>query len=60
MGKPRPFALSFLNLLAKERGDAAANEAALVDHIKGLFLVKSKYNKDSASAGHIEMSSIGG
>ncbi|MCX5784830.1 MAG: GTP 3',8-cyclase MoaA [Elusimicrobia bacterium] len=37
----------------------AADDAALVKYIKGLFLVKSKYNKASAS-GHIEMSSIGG
>jgi len=34
--------------------------AELARHIKKIFLVKSKYRKDSASAGHIEMSSIGG
>ncbi len=39
---------------------AGADEAALADYIKKIFLVKSNYKKDSASAGHIEMSSIGG
>ncbi|PIU20608.1 MAG: GTP 3',8-cyclase MoaA [Elusimicrobia bacterium CG08_land_8_20_14_0_20_59_10] len=37
-----------------------ASEAGLVRHIKKAFLVKSKYRKDSPTAGHIEMSSIGG
>lgn len=40
------------------RGGAADGE--LVRHIKKVFLVKSQYKKDSVSAGHIEMSSIGG
>lgn len=39
---------------------AAAPDDALVDHIKKIFLVKSKYKKDSPTAGHIEMSSLGG
>jgi cyclic pyranopterin phosphate synthase len=39
---------------------AGADEAALVDYIKKAFLVKSNYKKDSATAGHIEMSSLGG
>ena len=39
---------------------AGAEEAALVDHIKKIFLVKSNYKKNSPSSGHIEMSSIGG
>ena len=39
---------------------AGAEEAVLVDYIKKIFLVKSKYKKDSPSAGHIEMSSLGG
>jgi len=37
----------------------SADDAALVEYAKSLFLVKSKYSKASAS-GHIEMSSIGG
>jgi len=37
-----------------------ADDAALSEYVKGLFLVKSKYNKTSTHAGHIEMSSIGG
>lgn len=39
---------------------AGAEEAVLADYIKKIFLVKSSYKKDSASAGHIEMSSLGG
>lgn len=39
---------------------AGAPEEALVDHIRKIFLVKSKYKKDSPTAGHIEMSSLGG
>ncbi|MBI4351466.1 MAG: GTP 3',8-cyclase MoaA [Elusimicrobia bacterium] len=39
---------------------AGADEDALADHIKKIFLVKSDYKKDSPSAGHIEMSSLGG
>lgn len=37
-----------------------ADDEALADYIKKIFLVKSNYRKDSASAGNIEMSSIGG
>jgi cyclic pyranopterin phosphate synthase len=37
----------------------AANDSALVEYIKTVFLVKSNYTKNSAG-GHIEMSSIGG
>ena len=37
-----------------------ADDAALVEYIKTVFLVKYGYNKKSASGGHIEMSSIGG
>jgi len=40
------------------RGDIS--DKALTEHIKGIFVVKSKYKKDSATAGHIEMSSLGG
>lgn len=39
---------------------AGADEAALADYIKKIFLVKSDYRKDSPSAGNIEMSSLGG
>lgn len=39
---------------------AGAEEAVLADYIKKIFLVKSTYKKDSPSAGHIEMSSLGG
>ncbi len=39
---------------------AGAGEDALADYIKKIFLVKSSYKKDSHSAGHIEMSSLGG
>ncbi len=37
-----------------------AGDAALADYIKKIFLVKSNYRKDSPTAGHIEMSSLGG
>ncbi len=37
-----------------------ADDAALADYIKKIFLVKSNYRKDSPTAGHIEMSSLGG
>lgn len=37
-----------------------ADDAALADYVKKIFLVKSKYSKDSPSSGNIEMSSIGG
>jgi len=47
------------DLLPLLRGGGQTDDTALVDHIKGLFLVKSNYNKASASR-HIEMSSIGG
>lgn len=39
---------------------AGAGDDVLVDYIKKIFLVKSNYKKDSPSAGHIEMSSLGG
>jgi len=39
---------------------AGAPDAALDEYLKKIFLVKSNYRKDSPSAGHIEMSSIGG
>ena len=39
---------------------AGAPDEALDDYIKKIFLVKSNYKKDSPTAGHIEMSSIGG
>jgi len=39
---------------------SGADDAALTDYVKNIFLVKSEYKKDSASAGHIEMSSLGG
>ena len=39
---------------------SGAPDAALDDYLKKVFLVKSNYKKDSPSAGHIEMSSIGG
>lgn len=44
---------------AKVRGEGADDEV-LVDYIKKIFLVKSNYTKASATAGHIEMSSLGG
>lgn len=53
---PRLFAGSTHDLRALLRGPF--DDTAPV-HIKGLFLVKSNYNKDSAS-GRIEMSGIGG
>lgn len=37
-----------------------ADDDALADYIKKIFLVKSNYKKDSPTAGHIEMSSLGG
>jgi len=39
---------------------AGVDDAALTGHIEKIFLVKSNYKKNSASAGHIEMSSLGG
>jgi len=59
-GKVYPclFSPSTHNLRDLLRG--GADEAALVDYIKKIFLVKSNYKKDSATAGHIEMSSLGG
>lgn len=39
---------------------ANAPDAALDDYLKKAFLVKSQYKKDSPTAGHIEMSSLGG
>ena len=47
-------------LQATCEGRLVPTEAELARHIKKVFLVKSKYRKDSATAGHIEMSSIGG
>ncbi|HBB67341.1 MAG: cyclic pyranopterin phosphate synthase MoaA [Elusimicrobia bacterium GWA2_56_46] len=46
------------NLRGRLRSGAGCAE--LARDIKNIFLVKSEYRKDSASAGHIEMSSIGG
>ena len=37
-----------------------ATDDALAEYVKRIFLVKSNYKKDSATAGHIEMSSLGG
>lgn len=48
-----------LRPLLRSRG-AAGDDAALAEYIKTAFLVKSRYNKNSASGGNIEMSSIGG
>ncbi|OGR62625.1 MAG: cyclic pyranopterin phosphate synthase MoaA [Elusimicrobia bacterium GWB2_63_22] len=39
---------------------AGAPDEALADYIRKIFLVKSNYKKDSSTAGHIEMSSLGG
>ena len=39
---------------------SGATDAELVRCVKKAFLVKSKYRKDSPTAGSIEMSSIGG
>ncbi|MBI5742974.1 MAG: GTP 3',8-cyclase MoaA [Elusimicrobia bacterium] len=39
---------------------AAAPDAALDDCLQKAFLVKSRYKKDSPTAGNIEMSSLGG
>ena len=39
---------------------AGAPDDALADYLEKIFLVKSNYKKDSATAGHIEMSSLGG
>jgi cyclic pyranopterin phosphate synthase len=55
---PCLFSPSTHTLRALLRSGAALDE--LTRHIKKVFLVKSHYRKDSASAGHIEMSSIGG
>jgi len=59
-GKVYPclFSPSTHNLRGLLRG--GADDAALIDNIKNIFLVKSDYKKDSATAGHIEMSSLGG
>ena len=39
---------------------AGATDDALADYLGKVFLVKSNYKKDSSTAGHIEMSSLGG
>lgn len=39
---------------------SGAPDEALDEYIKKVFLVKSGYKKDSPTAGHIEMSSLGG
>ena len=39
---------------------SGASDAELTRYIKNVFSVKARYRKDSPSAGHIEMSSIGG
>ncbi|MDD2806450.1 MAG: GTP 3',8-cyclase MoaA [Elusimicrobiales bacterium] len=39
---------------------AGTPEEALDDHIKKIFLVKSEYKRNSPTAGHIEMSDLGG
>jgi hypothetical protein len=44
----------------KDMMRSGATEDALDEYIQKIFLVKSKYKKDSPSAGHIEMSSRGG
>ncbi len=60
IGKVYPclFSPATHNLRALLRG--GADDYALFDYIKNIFLVKSSYKKDSPSSGHIEMSSIGG
>jgi cyclic pyranopterin phosphate synthase len=59
-GKVYPclFAGATHDLRALLRG--TVDDAALAEYLKGVFLVKSKYHKNSSYAGHIEMSSIGG
>jgi len=37
-----------------------ATDEAVAEYIKKIFLVKSGYKKDSPTAGHVEMSSLGG
>ncbi len=37
-----------------------ATDEALAEYVGRIFLVKSNYKKDSSTAGHIEMSSLGG
>lgn len=39
---------------------AGADEEALADHIKKIFLIKSEYKRNSPTAGHVEMSDLGG
>lgn len=59
-GKVYPCLFSPSTHSLKDHLRAGADEETLSELIKKIFLVKSKYNKGSASAGHIEMSSMGG
>ncbi|MDO8803585.1 MAG: GTP 3',8-cyclase MoaA [Elusimicrobiota bacterium] len=59
-GKVYPCLFSPSTHTLRDHLRAGADEETLVELIKKIFLVKSKYNKDSASSGHIEMSSMGG
>jgi len=59
-GKVYPCLFSPATHTLRDHLRAGADEETLADHIKKIFLVKSNYKKDSASSGHIEMSSMGG
>lgn len=59
-GKVYPCLFSPATHSLRELLRSGAPDAALDDYLKKVFLVKSNYKKDSPSAGHIEMSSIGG
>jgi len=59
-GKVYPCLFSPSTHTLKDLLRAGAPDEALADHIKKIFLVKSEYKRDSSTAGHIEMSSLGG
>ncbi len=59
-GKVYPCLFSPATHDLKDMLRAGAPDEALADYIRKIFLVKSEYRKDSPTAGHIEMSSLGG
>ncbi|HCC48113.1 MAG TPA: GTP 3',8-cyclase MoaA [Elusimicrobia bacterium] len=59
-GKVYPCLFSPATHDLKELLRGGAPDEVLADYLKKIFLVKSKYRKDSPTAGHIEMSSLGG
>jgi len=60
VGKVYPCLFSPATHSLRELLRAGAEDSALTEYVQKIFAVKSDYKRDSASAGHIEMSSLGG